>query len=463
MSDRGSRRRRAALGLALLLIGAGLVAIVYGAGLFRPQAPPSVQAPSPTPEPLIPTATAGVAGATAGHTATAQQPMPTETGQVGQSSTNEEVTFSPSPSTTRGPTPLAQTLTPTGAAEKQPTPMPTPSQTPAHPTVTPTLAALPETQPTLTPKPSQPMGQGLLSLRQRAGVVAPLVDIERYSVAPLGAGWYVTGLTELEPLKPGGMDFAQLVQVLGAEHQPSPERLQEIARRNPGALWLVGNEPDVIWQDNASPPEYAQVYHKVHSAVKGVDPEAQMAIGGIAQVTPLRLRYLEAVLAAYQERYGQPMPVDVWNIHLAILREERGSWGVDIPPGLPDETGVLYEIQDNANIEILKEQVLTFRRWMADHGLRDKPLVVTEFSVLMPSDYGFPVERVRTYMLAAFDFFVSATDDRFGYPADENRLVQRWAWYSVADRIYSTGNLFDPETTKITPLGRSFAEYMAGR
>jgi hypothetical protein len=109
----------------------------------------------------------------------------------------------------------------------------------------------------------------------------------------------------------------------------------------------------------------------------------------------------------------------------------------------------------------LKEQVMMFRRWMAEHGLRDKPLIVTEFSVLMPPDYGFPLERVQSFMFAAFDFFGSATDDRFGYPADQNRLVQRWAWYSVADRIYSTGNLFDPATGQITPLGRAFAEYMA--
>jgi hypothetical protein len=226
---------------------------------------------------------------------------------------------------------------------------------------------------------------------------------------------------------------------------------------------LVGNEPDVIWQGNATPQEYAQVYHDVYQLLKSTDPTCQVAIGGISQVTPLRLRYLEAVLAAYREIYGQPMPVDVWNIHLAILREERGAWGVDIPPGLPDDTGLLYEIQDNANVEILKEQVVSFRRWMAERGLRDKPLIVTEFSVLMPADYGFPLERVQSFMLAAFDFLMSASDASFGYPADENRLVQRWAWYSVADRVYSRGNLFDPDSGQITPLGRTFATYAAGQ
>ena len=47
-----------------------------------------------------------------------------------------------------------------------------------------------------------------------------------------------------------------------------------------------------------------------------------MAIGGVSQVTPLRLDYLERVLAAYEKQYGQPMPVDVWNVHTFILREQ---------------------------------------------------------------------------------------------------------------------------------------------
>jgi hypothetical protein len=79
----------------------------------------------------------------------------------------------------------------------------------------------------------------------------------------------------------------------------------------------------------------------------------------------------------------------------------------------------------------------------------------------MPAEYGFPFELVRDFMLDAADYMMTATDGDFGYPADGNRLVQRWAWYSAADETYSTGNLFDPDTGQITPLGRVFAEYAA--
>jgi hypothetical protein len=293
------------------------------------------------------------------------------------------------------------------------------------------------------------------------GFVAPMRDVERYDVARLGAGWHISCQRGQDPVPAAGMECAQLVGYTGGVDRHDLASMREIAASHPGLLWLVGNEPDVIWQFNATPEEYALLYHNVYEAIKGADPTSQVAIGGISQVTPLRLRYLEEAMAAYARAYGRSMPVDVWNIHLAILREERGTWGVDVPPGMPDDAGILYEIEDNGDIEVLKSQVRRFRRWMADQGLRDRPLIVTEFSVLMPEEYGFPLERVQAFMIAAFDFLMTATDEDLGYPADGNRLVQRWAWYSAADRVHSTGNLFDPDTGQLTALGEAFAAYAA--
>jgi hypothetical protein len=283
----------------------------------------------------------------------------------------------------------------------------------------------------------------------------------KYDLAGLGAGWYLLGNTQVEPRGAVGAETVQLVITSADTLWTGAALVQDAARSSPGSLWLIGNEPDVIWQGNATPQEYARVYHDAYEVLKAADPTCQVAIGGVSQVTPLRLRYLDAVLAAYQEAHGAPMPVDVWTVHLAILREERASWGVDIPPGFPDDAGILYEIDDNADIEILKHQVFTFRKWMKERGQRDKPLIVTEFSVLMPPEYGFPFGRVRDFMVGAFDFLLTAADDSLGYPADGHRLVQRAAWYSLADDVYATGNLFDPATTERTPLGAALADYIA--
>jgi hypothetical protein len=87
-----------------------------------------------------------------------------------------------------------------------------------------------------------------------------------------------------------------------------------------------------------------------------------VAAGRIVQPTSLRLRYVDAVLAAYQQLYGAPMPVDVWHIHNYALREERSEWGAEIPLGLPDHEGMLYEVDDSGNLEAWKSHLLAFHR-----------------------------------------------------------------------------------------------------
>ena len=140
------------------------------------------------------------------------------------------------------------------------------------------------------------------------------------------------------PARPGGVEYAQMVRVPRGEIVPDLETIAQIAQQNPGALWLIGNEMDVIWQDNATPEQYAEAYHDVYtveagrSGQPGGDRRRERADAAAAAI-PGR------VLQAYRDRYGQAMPIDVWNVHNFILREERGSWGVDIPPGIAATAG----------------------------------------------------------------------------------------------------------------------------
>jgi hypothetical protein len=69
---------------------------------------------------------------------------------------------------------------------------------------------------------------------------------------------------------------------------------------------------------------------------------------------------------------------------------------------------------------------------------------------------------VRDFMLDTFDYFMDTTDLDLGYPADGNRLVQRWAWYSLDDsrgEFNDHAYLFNQSTLQITPLGEAFAAY----
>jgi hypothetical protein len=124
------------------------------------------------------------------------------------------------------------------------------------------------------------------------------------------------------------------------------------------------------------------------------------------------------------------------------------------------DKGTLREIEDHADIGIFEQQIVDFRRWMAERGQRDKPLIVSEYSILMPEDYGFPPDVVSKFMKESFDYLLTARDAELGYPADENRLVQAFCWFSTADTVYPTSNLFDPETRAITPVGKAFKEYL---
>jgi hypothetical protein len=262
------------------------------------------------------------------------------------------------------------------------------------------------------------------------------------------------------PYRPAGAEFAQMVRVSNNGPRLDLGILASIAQQNPGALWLIGNEMDVKWQDNVTPERYASIYHDVYASIKQADPASRIAIGGVSQPTSLRLQYLDRILAAYRKSYGAELPVDVWNVHNFILQEKRGSWGVDIPPGLGADSGQLYGIDDHGNLDIFKQQLYAFRLWMAQRGYRDKELIVTEYGILMPPDYGFEYERVRGFMIGTFDFMRTATNGTLGMPADGNRLVQRWCWYSLTDNVYPSGNLINFNTQELTPLGRDFKTYL---
>lgn len=236
--------------------------------------------------------------------------------------------------------------------------------------------------------------------------------------------------------------------------------IDRVLAEQPGAVWIIGNEPDVAVQDNLTPQQYARLYHQVTTYIKAGDPTALLAIAGVAQPTPLRMAYLDAVLGTYLAEFGEPMPIDVWTVHAFVLREEANSWGVGIPPGMGSVGARLYEIGDHANLDIIAQNLVDFRAWMAARGYQERPLAITEYGIVMPHDYGFPPELVQDFLVRSFAYFASVANAT-GYPPDGNRLVQWWLWFSLfeAEEGYGTGNLVDADG-QLTPLGKVFAAYV---
>jgi hypothetical protein len=277
--------------------------------------------------------------------------------------------------------------------------------------------------------------------------------------AKLGAGWYLDWRVQKRRSFQVPEHF-QMIRLSIDCHSPSDDVIKWTAIHFPGQVWIIGNEPDVIWQDSISAEEYARAYHELYFLIKSSDPSSKIAVAGVAQGTPLRLAYLDDVLTAYRKMYGDRLPVDWWTVHGFVLREQKGSWGVEIPPGMNVEGGELYEVADHGRIDLFENQINLFRGWMKINGYRERPLALTEFGIIMPPEYGFSDGFVKDYINQTFTWLAQARDQDTGYPADDNRLVQRWAWFSLADKDYPAPDLADLTTRKLTTTGLAFRNWV---
>jgi len=296
-------------------------------------------------------------------------------------------------------------------------------------------------------------------------------SLSGYDVAQLHAGWYSNWGASLNPAHPDGLVYVQLIRFhAGADpHDPTQvtvnpprETIAQIAVAHLGSLWFMSNEPDSLYQgDPIYPDVYASVYHDFYTYIKGLDPTALIANGGIVQPTPCRLAYLDSVLDTYWSTYSEPMPVDVWNIHAFTLREVYGSWGASTPPGVDPSCGIDYAVDAADNLDIFEGNLRAMRAWMKEKGYQNRPLIISEYGILWPAWFApqFTPARVSHFMTQTFDLFLYQVDPEIGYPADENRLVQAWAWYSLSDDQIYNGYLFYSDSKALSPMGAAYRDY----
>ena len=337
----------------------------------------------------------------------------------------------------------------------------------SHPQTTDSLTPLPAASPVVSPTPAPTLNASAFNPDlpdrplERFGITGRPEDIGEALAAGLRFGNYSGWRVRVDPPVPEGVTFWQVIRVNEEGVLVTWDELERAIAANPGAYWIIGNEPDVVVQDNVTPQRYADLYHLLYTFIKERDPSARVVIGGVSQPTPLRLAYLDIVLDTYRETYGRPMPVDVWNVHAFILREERDSWGIGIPPGMSDDLAIRYEVEDHGDMAIFRQNMVNFRAWMAERGYADRPLVVSEYGFLMPHDFGFPPEQVADFMTATFDYFLTARNET-GYPPDDHRLVQWWFWFVFDDtqEPFSASFLYDGNAGRLTPLGETYVAYL---
>lgn len=344
-------------------------------------------------------------------------------------------------------------------------------------------------------------------------------------VAAMKVGWVVTfrpdepswlppstAHTPMIRLKQDRDENGRRLSTYTASPAFSESALGRLIRANPGAIWIVGNEVDrVFWQDDLMPEIYAVAYHDAYHFIKQTDPTAKVAVSGLVLVSPGRLQYLDKVMEAYRQRYGAPMPVDVWTFH-AYIFPERNEESEEFE-GHPDNGRPVFAsiangtdpalamknplwlrpledrlalcqradfwcIYEHDSVELFSQQVVAMRTWMKASGYQNTPLLLTEWSLLhsyrdtgngeceIQDEYGncFVPQRVTRFMEDSVRYLENAVDPNLGYPLDNNRLVQQWAWFLLDDMDlgdFIAGNpslLVDPINGSLTQMGNKYRD-----
>ena len=312
----------------------------------------------------------------------------------------------------------------------------------------------------------------------RFGITSPYGS-EGYDIASLGVGALLDWGAEGDPVLPEGMEYIRMLRVRDDLYGQTLAGLPTWIQAYPGSVWVVGNEPDTAYgnQDALLPEVYADRFYELAQIIRSMDPTAQIAIGSIVQPTPIRMRYLDRAwtrLAAQAgSNYAASNLVDIWSIHSFILNEQKDRWGASIPPGFENDYAdavIITNFADTYSIEIFQERLVAFRGWMVGKGEREKPLWIVEYGSLFPPEdppggpnyYNVSNELTASFMLATFDFLLSASNPQTGLPMDDNQLVQRWFWYSLNDYPYHFGgSVYDPRDGSTTLVGQNFINYQS--
>ena len=149
------------------------------------------------------------------------------------------------------------------------------------------------------------------------------------------------------------------------------------ASRNPGAYWIIGNEPNTPGQDlnprkGINGPADAASRYKIYTdLIKDVDHNAKLVAGNMLNwdstcgvpdcITPGH-QWMDGFLAAYQALSGGNLPQpDVWGIHTYFI-----DWG-NVPM-----------------VDWLKarDDLQAFRSYLNGKGYSATPIWVTEFGVI---------------------------------------------------------------------------------
>ena len=308
-------------------------------------------------------------------------------------------------------------------------------------------------------------------LSQRFGVVFDSQRVQRsladYDHRSLGGfGWCLDGLADSPGPLLGAVDQPiQYIPTVGRNATPpAPNAVRDLIQAHPelyppGTVWMIGHE---LGRDGytsvpgqAAQPfdheAYATSFNAWATQIRNADPTFRIMLGAMIPGDDTGFVHdntasLSNLFTTYYSKYQTEMPVDVFNLRLLFDRQ-------------------------HASLACLKSQIVEFRSWMRK----------VQYARFESTDYrgselwlnGYGVFETPSFTPQSVAFLQGATDwlcgdgaadfrdAANGLPADDYRLVQRWAWFALDDTRpeFADTRLLMPDGT-LSPLGEAYAAYL---
>lgn len=183
-----------------------------------------------------------------------------------------------------------------------------------------------------------------------------------------------------------------------------------------GNCWSIANEPN--WGPYFTPADYAREFYLYSNYIKGLDPTARIATGGILVSNGFTgpnyagvkwWDWIGQFRSEYRRLYGVEPPVDVWDIH---------------PYDLADYSGGTTPGRKAIN------NIIAMRQYLDSAGLSDKPIWLSEIAAL-----GAPSDQVQVDFINELFSWLNENADAY--------KVERWFWWGSTTLAFGPTGLFD--------------------
>ena len=111
------------------------------------------------------------------------------------------------------------------------------------------------------------------------------------------------------------------------------------------------------------------------------------------------------------------------------------------------------------DLNVFYAQLIEFRKWMKQRGYENKPLIISEYGILLSEEHGYTPDYIASYLFHTLQIILLSYDCDLGNPQDDYRIVQEVSWFSANYVPHANSMLFD-ENKNLTEVGKAFHRFI---